>query len=44
MIIGSGDAGLRAAIEAKCYGADVTVLDKLVIGCSNNATLERALR
>ena len=38
LIIGSGAAGLRAAIEARRYGADVTVLDKLVIGYNNNST------
>jgi len=38
LIIGSGAAGLRAAIEARRYGADVTVLDKLVIGFNNNST------
>ena len=30
--------GSRAAIEAGRYGADVTVLDKLVIGFNNNST------
>ena len=36
LIIGSGGAGLRAAIEAKRYGADVLVVDKVVIGTNNN--------
>lgn len=36
LIIGSGGAGLRAAIEAKRYGVDVLVVDKVVIGTNNN--------
>ncbi len=36
LIIGSGGAGLRAAIEAKRYGMDVLIVDKVVIGTNNN--------
>ena len=36
LIIGSGGAGLRAAIEAKRYGVDVLMVDKVVIGTNNN--------
>ncbi|MFC1902891.1 FAD-binding protein [Chloroflexota bacterium] len=36
LIIGSGGAGLRAAIEAKRYGLDVLIVDKVVIGTNNN--------
>jgi len=36
LIIGSGGAGLRAAIEAKRYGVDVLIVDKVVIGTNNN--------
>jgi len=36
LIIGTGAAGLRAAIEAKRYGADVLVVDKSLIGVNNN--------
>lgn len=36
LIIGSGAAGLRAAIEAKRYEANVLVMDKSLIGLNNN--------
>lgn len=36
LIVGSGAAGLRAAIEAKRYGADVMIVDKSLIGVNNN--------
>ncbi len=36
LVIGSGGAGLRAAIEARRYGADVLVIDKVVIGMNSN--------
>ncbi len=36
LIIGSGGAGLRAAIEARRYGVKVTVTDKVVIGMNNS--------
>lgn len=36
LIVGSGGAGLRAAIEARRYGADVTMVDKSLIGVNNN--------
>ena len=37
LVIGTGAAGLRAAIEARRYGADVLVVDKALIGVSNNS-------
>lgn len=37
LIIGSGLAGVRAAIEAKRYGVDVLVVDKAVIGINNSS-------
>jgi succinate dehydrogenase/fumarate reductase flavoprotein subunit len=36
LIIGSGGAGLRAAIEARRHGVKVTVVDKVVIGMNNS--------
>ena len=36
LIIGSGGAGLRAAIEARRYGVRVLVIDKAVIGMNSN--------
>lgn len=36
LIIGTGAAGLRAAIEARRYGANVLVVDKSLIGVNNN--------
>lgn len=36
LIIGSGGAGLRAAIEARRYGVRVIVIDKGVIGMNSN--------
>ena len=36
LIIGSGGSGLRSAIEAKRYGVDVLMVDKVVIGTNNN--------
>jgi len=36
LVIGSGGAGLRAAIEAKRYAVDVLVVDKSVIGLNNS--------
>jgi len=36
LIIGSGGAGLRAAIEARRYGVKVTVVDKVVLGMNNS--------
>ncbi|TAK82252.1 MAG: FAD-binding protein [Betaproteobacteria bacterium] len=36
LIIGSGGAGLRAAIEARRYGVKVTLADKVVIGMNNS--------
>jgi len=36
LIIGSGGAGLRAAIEARRYGVQVIVIDKGVIGMNSN--------
>jgi succinate dehydrogenase/fumarate reductase flavoprotein subunit len=36
LVIGSGAAGLRAAIETKRYGADVMLVDKSLIGVNNN--------
>ena len=36
LIIGSGGAGLRAAIEARRYGVKVTLVDKVVIGMNNS--------
>ena len=36
IVVGSGAAGLRAAIEARRYHVDVLLIDKSVIGlCSN---------
>jgi fumarate reductase (CoM/CoB) subunit A len=35
-IVGSGGAGLRAAIEARRHGVDVLLLDKVVIATNNN--------
>ena len=37
LIIGSGLAGVRAAIEARRYGADVLLLDKSVIALNNSS-------
>jgi succinate dehydrogenase/fumarate reductase flavoprotein subunit len=37
LIIGSGLAGIRAAIEAKRYGVDVLLLDKSVIALNNSS-------
>jgi succinate dehydrogenase/fumarate reductase flavoprotein subunit len=37
LIIGSGLAGLRAAIEARKYGLDVLVLDKAVTALNNSS-------
>jgi len=37
LIIGSGLAGLRAAIEAKKYGVDVLVVDKAVTALNNSS-------
>jgi fumarate reductase (CoM/CoB) subunit A len=36
LIVGTGGAGLRAAIEAKRYGVDVLLADKSLIGLNNN--------
>lgn len=36
LVIGSGGAGLRAAIEVRRYGAATLVVDKVVIGTNNN--------
>ena len=36
LVIGSGGAGLRAAIEARRYGVKVLVIDKGVIGMNSN--------
>jgi len=36
LVIGSGGAGLRAAIEARRYGAEVMLVDKSLIGVNNN--------
>jgi succinate dehydrogenase/fumarate reductase flavoprotein subunit len=36
LVIGTGAAGLRAAIEARRYGAEVLVVDKSLIGVNNN--------
>ena len=36
LVIGTGAAGLRAAIEARRYGSDVLVVDKSLIGVNNN--------
>ena len=36
LVIGSGGAGLRAAIEARRYGVKVTLVDKVVIGMNNS--------
>ena len=36
LVIGTGAAGLRAAIEAGRYGANVLVIDKSLIGVNNN--------
>jgi fumarate reductase (CoM/CoB) subunit A len=41
LIVGSGAAGLRAAIEAKSYGANVILVDKLVIGYNNSSSFAR---
>jgi len=35
-IIGTGGAGLRAAIEARRHGVEVLLMDKVVIGTNNN--------
>jgi fumarate reductase (CoM/CoB) subunit A len=35
-IVGSGGAGLRAAVEARRYGVQVLLMDKVVIGTNNN--------
>ena len=35
LVIGSGVAGLRAAIEARSYGVSVLVVDKALIGLNN---------
>lgn len=37
LVIGSGAAGIRAAIEAKRYDVDALILDKAVIGLNNNS-------
>ena len=37
LIIGSGLAGVRAAIEARRYGVEVLLVDKAVIGLNNNS-------
>lgn len=37
LVIGSGIAGLRAAIEARRYGLEVLVVDKAVIALNNNS-------
>ena len=39
LVIGSGLAGLRAAIEARRYELDVTLIDKSVIGYNSNTRL-----
>ena len=36
LVVGTGAAGLRAAIEARRYGAEVLVIDKSLIGVNNN--------
>ncbi len=36
LVIGTGGAGLRAAIEARNYGVDVLLADKSLIGLNNN--------
>lgn len=36
LVIGSGGAGLRAAIEARRYGAETLLADKVVIATNNN--------
>ena len=35
-IVGTGGAGLRAAIEARRHGVEVLLVDKVVIGTNNN--------
>lgn len=36
LIIGSGGAGMMAALEARKYGVDVTMIDKVVLATNNN--------
>jgi succinate dehydrogenase/fumarate reductase flavoprotein subunit len=36
LVIGSGAAGLMAAIEARKYGSDVLLIDKVVLATNNN--------
>jgi fumarate reductase (CoM/CoB) subunit A len=36
LIVGSGGAGMMAAIEARKYGLDVTIIDKVVLATNNN--------
>ncbi|MDP2931515.1 MAG: FAD-binding protein [Chloroflexota bacterium] len=36
LVVGTGGAGLRAAIEARRYGVDVLLADKSLIGLNNN--------
>lgn len=36
LVVGSGGAGLMAAIEAKKYGLEVTIVDKVVLATNNN--------
>jgi len=41
LVIGGGGAGLRAAIEAKEQGADVTIVSKSRIGFGNNTYISK---
>lgn len=43
LVIGSGGAGLRAAIEAASVGADVLLISKARIGCATNTYLSKAI-
>ncbi|MEW5920258.1 MAG: FAD-binding protein [Bacillota bacterium] len=36
LVIGSGGAGLRAALEARAYGAEVYLIDKVVLATNNS--------
>ena len=42
LVIGTGGAGLRAAIEARRYGVDVLLVDKSLIGLNNNTRFSGA--
>jgi len=41
LVIGSGAAGVRAAIEAKKLGADVILLSEFKVGTRNNTIISK---